>query len=198
MAASMKAAKKKGPKQQPPAPHTPTVCGEKRRIPKKLPPPAIRPRFWALTPYYSVAIPFVLADPGVVLEEAGQARFEERDYDLIRASFEGGTGDAPDDYYIVYIDRETKRVGGVRYVVSYPGFFPDGGHSPEKLMSYDGSRTVEGIALPESYRTFAWDTEAALPGELVTQTTLSEVGFEPETPSTFFDVPEGAQVLSGY
>ena len=159
---------------------------------------AIRPRFWALTPYYFVGIPFVLADEGVVLRPAGTERFEERDYDLIHASFEGGTGDAPDDYYIVYIDRETKRVGGVRYVVSYPGFFPDGGHTPEKLMSYDGSRTVDGIILPESYRTFSWDTETALPGDLVTKTTLSDVGFEPQTPDEFFDVPEGAEIVSGY
>ncbi len=79
----------------------------------------INPRFWALTPFYFVGVPFVFADEGVNLEPAGEIVFEERTYDLVRATFSEGTGDAPDDFYVVYVDRETGRVGGVRYVVSY-------------------------------------------------------------------------------
>ncbi|MCA9299837.1 MAG: hypothetical protein KDA28_12265 [Phycisphaerales bacterium] len=158
--------------------------------------PVRSPRFWSLTPYYFVAVPFVLGDPGVVLEDAGEDTFEGRNYDLVRATFEAGTGDAPDDFYVVYFDRETHRVGGLRYVVSYPGFFPDGGHSPEKLMVYDGAQQVEGITLAETYRTFTWDGAAA--GEQVTAITLSEVTFVPDTPADAFDVPADGVVLDGF
>ena len=158
------------------------------------------PRFWALTPYYFVGVPFVLADPGVNLELAGEMTVEGRPMDLVRATFGEGVGDAPDDYYILLVDRETKRVGGVRYVVSYPGFFPEGGHGPEKLMTYDGEQTVAGITLPTTYRTFALTLEqnAVTIGDVVTNTTLTEVSFEPATLDSAFRVPEGASIIEGY
>lgn len=156
---------------------------------------AMRPRFWSLTPFYFVAVPFVFADEGVNLKAEGEITFEGRTYDLVRATFAEGTGDAPDDFYVVYIDRETSRVGGVRYVVSYPAFFPDGGHSPEKFMAYDGEQRVDGIMFPETFRTFAWDADKKVTGDVVTNTTMTDVSFEPTTPGSFFAVPEGATVL---
>ena len=152
-------------------------------------------RFWALTPYYFVGMPFVLADPGVNLERAGQMEAEGRTYDLLRATFDAGTGDAPDDYYYLLLDPETRQVGGVRYVVSYPGFFPEGGATPEKLMLYDGAQTASGITFQEGFRSFAW-TDAGM-GEPSARGTLAAVRFLPDTPDALFDVPEGAQVLDG-
>jgi hypothetical protein len=153
-------------------------------------------RFWALTPYYFVALPFVLADPGVQLGLEGQDTFEGRTYDLVRVTFAQGTGDAPDDYYILYIDRETRRTGATRYVVSYKGFFPQGGHTPEKLMVFDGERVVEGIKLAASLRSFAW-TEAGL-GEQATKCLFEEVSFRRDLAPDFFQAPQGATMLEGY
>lgn len=153
-------------------------------------------RFWSLTPYYFIGIPFVLGDPGVVLASEGEMDFEGRTYDLVRVTFEPGTGDAPDDFYVVLIDRETRRVGGMRYVVSYPGFYPDGGHGAESLIVYDGAQTIDGIVFPQTFRTFRWTDDG--PGDLRTETTLSDVVFMPETTEEAFQVPAGAEVLEGY
>jgi hypothetical protein len=155
----------------------------------------VKPRFWSLTPYYFVAVPFVFGDDGVNLEAEGEAEFEGKTYDLVRVTFEAGTGDAPDDFYVLYVERETRRVGGVRYVVSYPGFFPEGGHSPEKFMKYDGAQEVDGIVLPETFRTFKW-TDGA-PGELVTNSKMTDVSFEPGREASWFEAPEGARVIDG-
>lgn len=97
-------------------------------------------RFWALTPYYFVGIPFVLGDKGVHLEEVGEDSLEGDTYDLVKATFGEEVGDAPDDYYIVYLDQATGKVAAYRYVVSYPVYFPDGGHTPEKIMVLLGNR----------------------------------------------------------
>ena len=147
-------------------------------------------RFWSLTPYYFIAMPFVLADPGVNLERAGQMTTEDRTYDLIHVTFEPGTGDAPDDYYYLLLDPETRRVGGVRYVVSYPGFFPEGGNTPEKVMLYDGAQTVNGIVLQDGFRSFAWTDDGR--GEAAARGTLTNVRFEPMMPDSAFAMPEGA------
>ncbi|MEM0964353.1 MAG: hypothetical protein AAGK21_17635, partial [Bacteroidota bacterium] len=69
-------------------------------------------RFWALTPYYFVSMPFVLADPGVQLAAAPADSVEGRPVDVVRVTFEAGTGDAPDDYYDLLLDPETNRVQG--------------------------------------------------------------------------------------
>jgi hypothetical protein len=158
--------------------------------------PGVNVRFWSLTPYYFVGLPFVLADPGVQLSMDPPASLEGRPCDVVRATFGTGTGDSPGDYYVLYLDASSHRLRGIRYVVAYPGFFPPGQHSPEKLMTYDGDQTVSGIALPTAYRTFAWSDGQA--GELVTETTLSEVQFLPDTPATAFDVPPDARVIEGY
>jgi hypothetical protein len=157
---------------------------------------AINARFWALTPFYFIAIPFVLADPGVELEETGSAELEGRAYDLLKVTYGSGVGDSPDDYYIVYIDAETKRVGAVRYIVSYPGFFPEGGHSPEKLMIYDGEQRAGGILFAKTFRTFEWDGGER--GSLVTKIEMTDVAFRPETSVDFFEAPEGATYQEGY
>lgn len=149
-------------------------------------------RFWSLTPYYFIAMPFVLADPGVNLEPAGQMTAEDRTYDLVHVTFDPGTGDAPDDYYYLLLDPETRRVGGVRYVVSYPGFFPEGGQTPERLMHYDGAQTVEGIVLQEGFRSFAWTDDG--PGEAAARGAVTEVRFDPMMPDSMFAMPDGAVV----
>ncbi len=153
-------------------------------------------RFWALTPYYFIGIPFVLGDEGVLLARDGTMDFEGTRYDLVRATFEPGTGDAPDDYYVVLLHPETRRVGGVRYVVSDPAFYPQGGQGAEKPSTYDGAQQIDGITFPETFRSFTW-TDAG-PGELVTETTLTDVVFRPNTPDSAFAVPPGAEVLEGY
>lgn len=135
----------------------------------------------------------MLSDPGVKLVHEGQAALEGRPCELVRATFEAGTGDAPDDFYVVYIDQATRRVSAVRYVVSYKGFFPDGGHSPEKLMTYDAPQLIDGISFPSSFRTFAWVDGAQ--GELMTNTTMSEVSFKPETLDEAFAAPRDAMIL---
>ena len=152
-------------------------------------------RFWSLTPYYFVGIPFVLGDEGVNLESLGEDTFEEKTYDLVKVTFGEGVGDAPDDYYVIYVGQEDHRVGAIRYIVSYPGYFPDGGHLPEKLMACDGAQTVGGITLPEGYRTFWWKEDAA--GEHITDISVSEVAFRPEIRQDYFDTPAEAVALSG-
>ncbi|MGB3545010.1 MAG: hypothetical protein WBA11_18975 [Rubrivirga sp.] len=148
-------------------------------------------RFWSLTPYYFVSIPFVFADPGVVLEAAPADSVEGRPVDVVRVTFEPGTGDAPDDYYDLLVNADTRRVEGVRYVVSYAPFNPDGGHTPETLMIYDGDQTVGGITMQQGFRSF--DSATGTPKA---RGTLADLEAAPDTPSNAFEMPSGGEVVS--
>lgn len=151
-------------------------------------------RFWSLTPYYFVGIPFVLADEGLSLEQLGEQTHEERTYDAVKITFGENVGDAPDDYYIVYIDQETKQVGVTRYIVSYPGYFPDGGHMPEKFMDWTGYQTVGGITLAKGFDTYWWKEEQ--PAEHITEISVSQAAFQPDVAHTYFDAPKNAKMLT--
>jgi len=158
---------------------------------------SVRPRFWALTPYYFVAMPFVAADPGVVLSLDGEGEVDGVPADLVRVGYEAGVGDAPDDYYVLYLAKDNGRLLGLRYIVSYPGFFEEGQHSPEKFMRFDDATRVNGMLLPGSLPTFRYDMATGEVGDQVTGITVSEIRFAPDTPVDRFEMPEGATVIDG-
>lgn len=154
----------------------------------------INPRFWSMTPYYFVAMPFVLADEGVNLAMQPDTTIDGKTYKSIKATFNAGVGDAPGDYYIVHLDPATSRMKALSYIVSYKGFFPDGGNTPESLMMYEGEQNIDGILLPTLFKTYF--TKDGVRGELKTKTALTEAAFLPETPNSAFDMPAGAKVFN--
>jgi hypothetical protein len=119
------------------------------------------PRFWALTPYYFIGIPFVFADINANFEKLNDGMdFEGTLYDQVKVTFNPGTGDAPDDYYIVLIHPETKLVGGARYVVTSP-IVARNGPGPEKLITLENYKLLDGIHLPTAHRSFTMNGDSA-------------------------------------
>lgn len=159
--------------------------------PDAFPTPA---RFWALTPYYFLGIPWVLADPGARFERLPDAELEGRSHRLVKITYESGTGDSPDDYYIVYLDPESHRVAGLRYIVAYPGFFPEGGHSPEKLMIYRSFATHQGLSVVSRIETHAWDASTQKMGEVTVHVDIDQVRFAQPIPAQAFEPPPEAKV----
>ena len=157
---------------------------------------SINPRFWSLTPYYFIGLPFVLGDEGAILTLEEPSILEGKEYNMVRVTFSEGTGDAPGDYYILYLDQETSQLIALRYVVSYPGFFPNGGHTAEKLMIYEGSQEIDGITLPQRLPTYKWSDNQM--GELVTKITVTNVSFKPDVTSAYFKPPESSYILKGF
>ncbi|RMB56943.1 hypothetical protein EAX61_12835 [Dokdonia sinensis] len=151
-------------------------------------------RFWALTPYYFLGQPFILDGEGVRLEKLADKTHKDVTYDAIKVTFAEGTGDAPDDYYVLYFGEENHKLAVIRYIVSYPQYFPDGGHLPEKLMELQGTTIVNGIELATGYHTH-WLTEDEKAGEHITTIEVSDITFAPETKSAYFEMPDGAEVI---
>ena len=144
-------------------------------------------RFWALTPYYFVAMPFVAADPGTRYERLEDADLDGVTYELVKLTYGEGVGDAPDDYYVLYLHPETRRLAALRYVVSYPGFFPEGGHTPEKLMRYSDPVEVEGLSFAQRLDTAQWNLDDGTPGDVVTRISVSRIGLGRSWPSLHFE-----------
>jgi hypothetical protein len=159
----------------------------------------ITPRFWALTPYYFVGIPFVLADPGTRFERLDDAELDGKTWNLVKVTFSDGTGDAPDDYYIVYLDPDSHALHALRYVVSYPGFegvmFEEGGHTPETLMRYTEPTQVDGLGFHRRLDTWKWNADDGVPGDPRVKVEVGDHRLGFEVPAADFAPPEGAVVL---
>lgn len=116
----------------------------------------VPPDFWALTPYYFVGVPHVLADPGTIHEKLSeQIEFKGKLYDQVKVTYEAGTGETPDDYYIALIDPESKQTKAVRYIVTDQRVTKGKPASPEKLITYEGWYDLNGVLFPKKHLTFA-------------------------------------------
>ena len=153
-------------------------------------------RFWALTPYYFVAMPFVLGDPGVQLdlldEDPAPAGLE--DVDVVRVTFAPGTGDAPGDYYVLYVCKRTRLVLALRYVVTYAPFFEGKAvkATPEKLLVYEDLAPAGPLTLARRHTFYALADGHR--GERVTDAQVSAVEYGAAFDEARLAMPEGAVV----
>lgn len=154
--------------------------------------PGISPRFWSLTPYYFVGLPFVLADEGINFEMMEKQELDGQTYHKVRVTYKEGTGDADQDYYVLYLNPDTRELDALNYIVSYRGFFDKGEHLPEKLMRITGKTFVKGIKLPTGYGT-SWSEE---PDVNITDITVSDYEFRPDTDEAAFAKPATAAVVN--
>lgn len=150
-------------------------------------------KFWAMTPLYLMGFPFVLDGEGVNFEKLPSFMYKGKANDVVKVTFAPGTGDAPDDYYILHFDAETHLLVATRYIVSYPEYFKDGGHAPEKFMEVGPLENVEGVLLPTWLKTH-WTVDG-LPGEHITTIEISRLEFKDNLPKDYYKMPNGAEIL---
>lgn len=113
------------------------------------------PKFWALTPFYFIGIPFVFDDPGVTATLLPETiKFEGRDWPQVKITYSEDSGDSPDDHYVLLIDPETKITRGAYYTVTNPLVY-DGGELVEKLITLDNLQDVNGVQLAHGHITYS-------------------------------------------
>ncbi|KAA5827467.1 hypothetical protein FPF71_01085 [Algibacter amylolyticus] len=153
-------------------------------------------RFWALTPHYFLSQPFVFDGEGVNFKKLEDKTHKNETFNTVKVTFSPGTGDAPDDYYILYFSKTTHKLAVIRYIVSYPEYFKNGKmkHSPEKFMEIQGYQTVSGIEFPTAYHTH-WLTKNETAGAHITTITVDNISFKPELENDYFDMPNGAVLI---
>ena len=148
------------------------------------------PRFYALLNYHFLNLPFVVHDPGVVLSEIGTARLpgDSTEYRTVKVTYEGGVGDTPNDYYVLYIHPETHRLHANEYIVSYSALLPEGvEHTPPRILVYDEYTEVDGLVVPAKFTIY--EEEAAYAACEIGEWSFTEP-FDPAG----LEMPEGAVV----
>ncbi len=145
----------------------------------------------ALLNYYFVNLPWLTMDPGVVLGDPGTGRLwdDPTEYVTIKMTFEPGIGDAPDDYYMLYINPTTRLLKACRYIVTYAGVLPEGAEStPEHIFVFDEFETVDGLTVPTRCSIYELDRTLFASSEIL------DWSFSKTLDASRMIMPEGAVV----
>jgi hypothetical protein len=97
--------------------------------------------------FYFYAMPFVLADDGIVYEESKPLVFEGKTYPGIKISYNANIGSSPDDNYYVYYNPETFQMEWLQYSVT---FFSKKTTMKVNTIRYNDWIDVNGFLLPNS------------------------------------------------
>ncbi len=139
------------------------------------------PRFFALGSFYFIGMPFVFADPGVVLEDRGMAVFRDKEYRVVAAGYETGIGHTSKDDYILYIDPDTDLLQLIHHSVTEPS------NKVERVTwVFDEWQSVSGLTVPLRITFYGGWNEGVVP-EPGAQCTILGVTFRttPPDPAIF-------------
>ncbi len=100
------------------------------------------PRFFTLGSFYFIGMPFVFADPGVVVEDKGKERFRGKTYRVAQVRYEAGIGYSSEDAFMVFIDPKHDRLALIHHSVT---------ESPDVdrvTWVFDDWQQVAGLVIP--------------------------------------------------
>ncbi len=120
------------------------------------------PRFWALSGFYFQQIPFVFADPGVNYDAVPDEPIDGTPHDMVRITFGDDVGDAPDDSYTLYLDKETGRVDAIRYTVTFGRDVGPEADLSETFFDYQDYVTVDSLTVPTRFEGYAYSDEEGI------------------------------------
>jgi hypothetical protein len=147
-------------------------------------------RFHILTWPYFLAAPFKLRDPGGVVVGGGLKTMDGRMCKTARLTFEAGTGDTPEDWYVIYGDPQTQRLLALAYIVTYGTPAADAEKAPHVAV-YREFTTVDRVVLPTAITFHDWDEKTGAHEARIGMAQFEGIEFVP-IPADAFDRPDGA------
>ena len=104
------------------------------------------PSFYYNLFFYFYAMPFVLADDGIVYEKTASIIFEGKEYPGYKISYKANVGTSPDDNYIIYYNSKTYQMEWLAYTVTFKSKKPSDSYN---IIKYDKWENVSGLLFPK-------------------------------------------------
>ena len=126
------------------------------------------PKFYHNLMFYFYAMPFVLADDGIIYSDTDPLQFEGESYPGIRISYNEGIGESPEDEYFIHYNPTTHKMEWLGYTVT---FFSGEKSTKVKWIRYNDWKLNNEILLPKSITWYKMEddqiTEPRKPTEFV-------------------------------
>jgi hypothetical protein len=130
------------------------------------------PTFYYNLYFYFYAMPFVLADTGIVYEKIADLVFEGTTYPGYKISYKANIGTSPDDNYRVYYNPKTYQMEWLAYTVT---FTSKEANNDYHFIKYNSWENTSGLLLPKEITWY--------------KTTKSGIPIAPARPATVFTLP---------
>lgn len=132
-------------------------------------------RFNAYTWSYFFLFPYKLNDDGTVWNSYENENLNGTKYLTDKLTFESGTGDAPDDWYICYANTENKLLHAAAYIVTYSKDQATAEEDPHAIV-YENYQDVQGVPFAHKWTFWGWNATDGLTDQLG-EGTLSNIKF---------------------
>jgi hypothetical protein len=148
-------------------------------------------RFYNGLMFYFYAMPFVLADEGILYAKAEPLTHDGTTYPGILISYNSGVGASPEDQYILYYHPETFQMSWLAYTVT---FGKDQKSLDFRYIEYHDWQTLNGLKLPKAITWY--QMQDGLPTEKRNTLEFVDVFLSPEVPDTeLFQAAEGSKII---
>lgn len=137
--------------------------------------------------FYFYAMPFVLADDGIIYEETAPISFEGKEYPGIKISYKANVGTSPQDNYFMYYNPDTFQMEWLKYSVTY---FSKKTSEKLNLIKYNEWENVNGFTLPKELTWYKQDEKGnpTEPARAPTKFTLPLVS-QAKLADSFYEKP---------
>lgn len=140
-------------------------------------------RFDAYTWSYFFLMPYKLNDKGVIFSDYPKNKLNNTTYAAAKLNFESGTGDAPDDWYILYADTNTTLLHAAAYIVT-AGKTKDEAENNPHAIEYLDYKNIDGVPIAHKWLFWTWTESEGLIKE-IGEGKLSKIRFSSLKDSDF-------------
>ena len=145
-------------------------------------------RFDAYTWMYFLLFPNKLNDQGTIWSDMETSKLNNKTYNSQRLTFKANTGDAPDDWYIVYSDPTTNLINYVAYIVTV-NKSTEAAEADPHAIGYSNFKMIDGVPVAHNWEFYEWSSANGL-GKVIGDATIRSAKFITTEPNAF-DIPAG-------
>jgi hypothetical protein len=116
-------------------------------------------RFDIFTYQYFFMAPFKVSDKGTQWEMLSDQVYNYNDYARARLTFQNGTGDSSNDWYIVHRNKATNYMEALAYIVTYGGKPVSEAEKKISSIFYSDWKAVGGVMFATTWKFMNWSEE---------------------------------------
>jgi len=119
-------------------------------------------KFGIYTYQYFFMAPYKFSDNGTVWEKLEDMKIEDENTKRAKLTFESGTGDAPNDWYIIHSDPNTNLVKYIGYIVTGGGATVEEAEKNAHAIKYSNYKEVDGMPMATKWDFYEYNKEDGL------------------------------------
>ena len=131
-------------------------------------------KFGVYTYQYFFMAPYKFSDKGTVWTKLDDMEIDGENTKRAKLTFESGTGDAPDDWYIIHSDPTTNRVKFLGYIVTGGGSSIEEAEKNAHAVKYSNYKVVDGIPIALKWEFYDYNKDKGL-GEKIGEGIINNV-----------------------